>query len=365
MKTGINSDARYASTMMFMNGMSEPSLEDGSGVYLGRTRTYHTPFYLDVRKLLNPHIAVLGMSGAGKTYFMKSLIARNVMCCNTSVSVIDWNGEYSNVVSFLGGFVADSKTMPASFNAITSNPAFSVDLSTLKSDTERKCTAARLLDTIIDSMHNMHLEKELKHIIVLDEAWRFIESAGDIGALFREGRKYGIGIITATQLTSDVNKEVLSNAACAVLFRLQNSADYEFLLDAGIIGEQEMQHIRQLNQGSCMLTMATKDTNGRVRFFIERIEGVDTRAYSIRCDAMYLKISGVEFQKSTKKHFAGSEVWQRIEDYASNNDREFEATAFVKFLLEIGLHRQEVVPYLRELGISDVTIAEVYEHAEQ
>ncbi len=365
MKTGINSNAKYASTMMCMDGMSEPSLEDDSGVYLGKTRVYHTPFFLDTSKLLNPHIAVLGMSGAGKTYFLKSLIARNALCCNTKVLVLDWNGEYSNLISFLGGTVFDSAVVPPSFGTISSRQIASIDLSVQKNDTERKLTAAQLLDMLIDGMHSLRLEKDLGRIVVLDEAWRFIESAGDIGALFREGRKYGIGIVTATQLTSDVSKEVLSNAACTVLFRLQNSTDYSFLLDAEIIDEFEKQRILQLNQGACMLSMAMKEKSGHVRFFIERIDGVDTKLYGIRCDAMYLRIAGYEFQKITERHFAGSDVRQKIESYMGINDRELEATAFVKFLLKIGLHRQEIVPYLRALRISDAMIAEVYERAGQ
>src|SRR5271157_4282330 len=153
-------------------------------------------------------------------------------------------------------------------------------------------------------MHQMHLENDLGHIVVLDEAWRFIDSMADIGALFREGRKYGIGIVTATQLTSDINKEVLSNAACTVLFRLQNSTDYAYLLDTGMIDECEKERILHLHQGACALSMAAKETSDRMRFFIERIEGVNTMVYIIRCDEMCLKISSTEFQKITGRHFA-------------------------------------------------------------
>ena len=363
MRTGINSNARYASTMMCMEGMSEPALEDCSGVYLGRTGIYRTPFFLDARRLLNPHIAVLGMSGAGKTYFLKSMIARNVLCCNTSVLVLDWNGEYSDVVSFLDGTLLDPTTSHSDLGIMASNRIACVDLSRLKSDIERKRTAAQLLDGLVDEMHNMRLEKDLVHIVVLDEAWRFIESAGDIGALFREGRKYGIGIVTATQLTSDVNKEVLSNSACTVLFRLQNSADYTFLADTGMISEHEKLRIAQLNRGSCMLSMTLKETGNRMSFFIERVEGVDTRDYSIRSDGMNLKISGIEFQRITERHFASADARQLIESYTSDNCRELEAAAFVRFLLRIGLRRQEIVPYLRALGAADVAIVEVYERA--
>src|SRR5271157_1605974 len=105
MSAKINSNAKYASLMMCMEGMSEPSLEECSGIYLGRTMVYHSPFFLNASKLLNPHIAVLGMSGAGKTYFLKSLIVRSMLCCNTNVLVLDWNGEYDSTIAFLGGEV--------------------------------------------------------------------------------------------------------------------------------------------------------------------------------------------------------------------------------------------------------------------
>jgi hypothetical protein len=363
MRTGINSNAGYASMMLCTGGMSEPSLGNGEGAYLGTTSRYHTPFFLDTRNLLNPHITALGMSGAGKTYFLKSLIMRCVLCCNKKALVLDWNGEYGSCVAFLGGRVEGPESAQSSLEAFDQNNATSIDLSAMKNDSERKRTAARILDDLVCEMHQMPVDKDNKRIVVLDEAWRFMESAGDIGALFREGRKYGIGIVTATQLTSDVDKEVLSNAACTAVFRLQNSSDYKFLTGAEIVNEQESQQIAQLRQGACLLSMVMKDTSDRTSFFIERVEGIDTRVYGIRCDRMYLRIPGAEFQRVTERHFDGPDIRQRVEAYASINGRELEAASFVKFLLGLGLRRCEIVPYLRALGIGDTVIAEAYERA--
>ena len=37
------------------------------GVYIGKTRFLHTPVFWDPRKLINPHIAILGITGSGKS----------------------------------------------------------------------------------------------------------------------------------------------------------------------------------------------------------------------------------------------------------------------------------------------------------
>ncbi|MGI0100598.1 MAG: ATP-binding protein, partial [Candidatus Micrarchaeaceae archaeon] len=63
------------------------------------------PFFLDLDKLLNKNIAVLGMSGSGKSYFLKSFIIRSRLQRNSQILIMDWNNEYNEVVSFLNGNV--------------------------------------------------------------------------------------------------------------------------------------------------------------------------------------------------------------------------------------------------------------------
>jgi hypothetical protein len=86
--------------------MSEPYLDaDADGVFVGRSAIYGTPFLLNLDCTINRNIAVLGMSGSGKSYFLKSMIIRSCIWRGSSVLIVDWNNEYRDVVRFLGGRV--------------------------------------------------------------------------------------------------------------------------------------------------------------------------------------------------------------------------------------------------------------------
>jgi DNA helicase HerA-like ATPase len=86
--------------------MSEPSLKESSkGIYLGDTRTYRTPLMLDLEEMMNKNIAVLGMSGSGKSFFLKSFIIRSRLWRGSTILIIDWNNEYGQVVGYLNGSI--------------------------------------------------------------------------------------------------------------------------------------------------------------------------------------------------------------------------------------------------------------------
>lgn len=76
-----------------------------AGVYLGKTRFLHTPVFWDYRKLINPHIAIIGITGSGKSYLTKSFLTRASMIWNSNAIIIDWVGEYQKWVSQAGGTV--------------------------------------------------------------------------------------------------------------------------------------------------------------------------------------------------------------------------------------------------------------------
>ena len=106
MNISVDSNSRLASCSMYLERMSEPRLDaDADGVYVGRSLIYNTPFLLDLDCTINRNIAVLGMSGSGKSYFLKGMIIRSCIWRGSSVLIIDWNNEYREVVGFLGGRV--------------------------------------------------------------------------------------------------------------------------------------------------------------------------------------------------------------------------------------------------------------------
>ena len=105
MRIARESNARTASDLMLVAQMSEPFAERRKGVYIGRTLAYGLPFMLDLDDQMNRNIAILGMSGSGKSYFLKSFLIRSCMQRKSRILIIDWNNEYEETVRFAGGRV--------------------------------------------------------------------------------------------------------------------------------------------------------------------------------------------------------------------------------------------------------------------
>ncbi len=106
MNMKLDSSSRFASYGMYLERMSEPHLDvDADGIYVGYSVVYGTPFMFDLDSTMNRNIAVLGMSGSGKSYFLKSMIIRSCVWRDSSVLIVDWNNEYKEVVRFLGGSI--------------------------------------------------------------------------------------------------------------------------------------------------------------------------------------------------------------------------------------------------------------------
>ncbi len=83
--------------------LSSPS----EGVYIGRTRFLRTPVFWDPTKLINPHIAIIGITGSGKSYTVKTFLTRASLIWDTNAIILDWVGEYDKWVKQAGGRVID------------------------------------------------------------------------------------------------------------------------------------------------------------------------------------------------------------------------------------------------------------------
>ncbi len=63
-------------------------------IYVGNTSIFKVPFNWSFMNLANPHIAVFGITGSGKSFFVKTLLRRASYIWNTNAIIIDWAGEY-------------------------------------------------------------------------------------------------------------------------------------------------------------------------------------------------------------------------------------------------------------------------------
>ena len=76
-----------------------------NSIYIGRTKIFNVPFYWTHENVANPHIAVCGISGSGKSYFIKTFLLRSAFVWNSNALIIDWAGEYKDWVKQTGGKV--------------------------------------------------------------------------------------------------------------------------------------------------------------------------------------------------------------------------------------------------------------------
>ncbi|MCX8174675.1 MAG: ATP-binding protein [Candidatus Micrarchaeota archaeon] len=76
-----------------------------SSIYIGKTLLLHTPFYWNAEKLVNPHVCVVGITGSGKSYLVKTFITRARLVLGASALILDWAGEYADWVRAAGGRV--------------------------------------------------------------------------------------------------------------------------------------------------------------------------------------------------------------------------------------------------------------------
>ncbi|MCX6778478.1 MAG: DUF87 domain-containing protein, partial [Candidatus Micrarchaeota archaeon] len=76
-----------------------------NSLYVGKTKIFHVPFSWTFERVTNPHICVVGITGSGKSYFVKTLLTRAAMIWGTNAFIIDWAGEYREWVKQAGGKV--------------------------------------------------------------------------------------------------------------------------------------------------------------------------------------------------------------------------------------------------------------------
>ena len=74
-------------------------------IFIGITRRFGVPFTWTFNTLTNPHISVVGISGSGKSFFVKTFLIRASYVWGTNAIIIDWAGEYKGWVKQGGGTV--------------------------------------------------------------------------------------------------------------------------------------------------------------------------------------------------------------------------------------------------------------------
>jgi hypothetical protein len=432
----LKSNSKIISGMMHPFGQTEHSRITDTGAYIGKTSIYRTPVFLDNGLFINPHILVAGTSGSGKTFFLKSLLARSFGNTAENVLIIDWNGEYDELITYLGGsiyklgkdsfvnafelfpdkkksalhiteLISKKSSMDANeraelysilldqkdnanldrvskslegenrrlwtklleflsapiFSAETSfriadifSGAVSINLAYLANDGQREFIANAIIGLVVEHMHSSRPSIKCLSFVVLDEAWKLLSDSKELMQLFREGRKYGIGAVLATQLLTDIRKELLANSACIFVFRLQSEDDANVLAELNIIPSDSKDRLLDLELGSCYVRAAAKDKSDSCTAFISKVDGVSTRVYAIKVNNMQIVVTRDKLIREIEKLGLNIQERSRINMLVDSADRCFNLQGFISILFELGKDRIEIIKCLKGLGMDDISI---------
>ncbi|MCK4729997.1 MAG: ATP-binding protein [Candidatus Aenigmarchaeota archaeon] len=104
-----------------------------------------------------------------------------------------------------------------------------VELMDFPTETVKSTIAEFFLSKLSYYLYSLEKIKKLRLFCVIDEAHRLMYDNSPLNRLLRESRKYGIGVILASQRPSDFNETVLANVGGILSFQCSLDKDAKFI----------------------------------------------------------------------------------------------------------------------------------------
>jgi hypothetical protein len=195
---------------------------------------------LSIEDIVSRRTVVLGASGSGKS----NTVARLVEQCGKSLPFViaDWHGEYYGLRVEGAGFDhvliagcsehADIDLKPDQAAALAEcvySGGMSVILDLLLYDAEQRID---LIARFFASFWQQAIRHKKPYLCVLDEAHNYMpegfvrsEARARMKQFALEGRKFGLGMVIATQTISELSKTVLKQCELKLLHRVHMADD--------------------------------------------------------------------------------------------------------------------------------------------
>ena len=217
--------------------------------------------------------------------------------------------------------------------------------------------AEEILSVVVEYMRWRGEKWTERIFVMMDEAWKVIGSSKSLAALIREGRKYGVGIIMASQIVEDIEAKTLSNFGSIFIFRMQNRKSLGVLSSNYGLHDSIIRKVQNEEVGKCLLIHIYK-TGERSSFFIRKVTGVDIGVYAkLECGNETMEIER-NCLESTARSLCGNNAASLLQEIASNG--EIELDILVEELIKGGAERRKVLAALRSLGVNDNDIADAF-----
>ncbi|MGI0141981.1 MAG: ATP-binding protein [Candidatus Micrarchaeales archaeon] len=338
----------------------EPAIpqSQNSLIYIGDTAHNHSPFFLDFAETINPHIFVFGMSGGGKSYLIKSMMLRMSVFANSRILLIDFTGEYAEFVDYLFYKEADAESIEESLDY------GGISYLNLAKNTEQEKLqkAKQVLQRILAMIRNRGVSKDYNLFIVLDEAWKLLINDDTLNVLIREGRKYGVGLVLASQLLNDISEKFLANVATVFAFRMQDAGSVDALVRNYELDMQSATLMQNLEVGQCIVIQVHKN-RPRSTFMISKVKGVNLKKpFTLIGDSMRIEIEDAKFT-GFLKGLGLNETQITVMKSFFAGDYSVELSRLISELVSLNVDRREILKGLRQIGIGDREIADAFAEA--
>ncbi len=336
-------------------------LRSGHGIFIGNTRRYSLPFFLSFGDLMNPHIFITGITGSGKTYLAKSLMLKLYAILECIVIVIDFTGEYRELAYLFSNGSSPTEEVEKRIEEGVECITY-INLSKLE-EQEKVEAAVGVLDIVARKMRRRgYRESNRRIFVVLDEAWKLIGEGGSLEVMIREGRKYGVGMVIASQLVGDIDAPFLSNMATVFVFRVQDKQSLDVLSKNYCLRSSQSDAIQNLEVGSCFVVQLNR-SKMRDSFQISRVIGIRMRDVIriLMGEDMNVEITSEEFDGMVRR--LCDDGHRREISTRAKEQGYLRLDGLVRDLILAGADRRKILNSLKEIGIDESDIADAFSSA--
>ena len=253
-----------------------------------------------------------------------------------------------------------------------------MDLSGLPDEASRALGALTLLQFIKEKMRleGWKTSKGLRLLIVLDEAWKIgKEENSDAVMIVREGRKYNFGMIIASQNPTDISEAIFSNVGTTFILKVKFEKFLDYLQGSLNFSSYMRDEISRLCVGQCAVNLSlTLPPPYPSTFLIEKIEGEEPskeyflelgdvltdkqrRDVSVARSVSFLK---EDFRRKLRAFGLGDEKMEDLTKSFEKSNRRMDVVSFVMELERDGIIRRNIGDFLKDAGIDDITIINIF-----
>jgi hypothetical protein len=276
-------------------------------------------------------------------------------------------------------FFAQQSTVQ--LDALVTSGLVDLDLVGLPDETMRALAALTILQFIKERMRISGAmegarQSGLRLLIVLDEAWKIgKDENSDAVMIVREGRKYNFGMIIASQNPTDISEAIFSNVGTTFILKVKFERFLDYLQGSLNFSNYMREEISRLGVGQCAVNMSlTTQTPYPSTFLIQKVEGEEPskeffldmtgvltdkqrRDISVSRSVSFLK---EDFRRKLRQFGLSDDKLEQLSKSFEKGNRRMDVVSFVIVLERDGVARRNIGDFLKDSGIDDITIINIF-----